>query len=207
MISKKAEKFVKEYVKRTPKEDLALARVTNSLHVRVGPYSLLPILCTMDLTQAGVVVFMTCFLLRPSDDKHMGVVDWLIPFNERTEQTVARLLVGLGWDSRVWPDDEGWPGQGDEAQGLRTLLASPGLRATLTFPPAANGQNATLRQEVLKVSSEFFMPPGISNADVEVTPEHLEKLRTLAADTSIFKKTPNTPMKPSRLAKAVGLKR
>ena len=205
MISKKAEKFVKEYVRRTPKEDLCIARVTNSLHVKPGPYSLLPILCTFDETATGAIVFLTSFLLRPRDDHHVGVVDWLLPFNERTEGTIAKLLVALGWDGRVWPDDEGWPGQGQEAQGLRTLLASPGLRATLTFPPAANGSNATLRQEILKQSSEFYMPPDVGNDDVVVTPEHLEKLRSLAADPSIFKKT-HTQLKPSRLGAAVGLK-
>ena len=200
--------MVKEYVKRTPKADLTYGRVSNGGVVTPGPYNFLPVMCTMDSSETAIVqkvVLITCFLLRIADDKHVGVLDWIIPWNPRTEATAAKLLVGFGWDGRVWPDDEGWPGNEQEGTGLRTLLSASGFRATLTFPPASDGSNRTLRQEVLRSSQAFPLCPEVHN-DIVVTPEHIEKLRTLMEDTSIFRKSNHSPMKPSRLGKAVGLK-
>jgi hypothetical protein len=205
MISKKFEKMVKEYVKRTPKEDLSFGKIANGGTVTPGPYNFLPVLCTMAGPVTERVVLITCFLLRIVDDKHVGVLDWILPWNPRTEAGIARLLVGFGWDGRVWPDEEGWPGTDIEGNGLRTILSASGLRATLTFPPSADGSNRTLRQEVLKMSSAFPLCPDVHN-DIVVPPEHLEKLRKLMEDPSIFQRSASSPMKPSRLGRAVGLK-
>jgi len=204
MISKRAEKAAKAYIKRTPKEDLAIAQVSNGKNVHPGPYNLLPIMCTMDQSSNGVVVFLTCFLLRVQDDAHVGIMDWLLPFNERTEATVAKLIVALGWDNRIWPDEPGWPGVGTEATGLHALLSGAGLRATLTFPPDATGANVTFRHEILKVSTEFALCPEIET-DVVPTEAQFAKLHELAKDPSLFKRK-HILLKQSALARAVELK-
>jgi hypothetical protein len=182
MLTKRAEKAAKEYSRKTPREDLCLAKVTSGDEVRPGPYFLLPVLCSLHKGRNTSYVLLTSFLLRISDDAHVGVMNWALPFNERTEQTVATLLVSLGWDGRVWPQEPGWPGDSKEADGLKTLLAGQDLLATLTFPPDAEAGNATIRQEVLRTSANFPMNPDLNGEGKEPTPEHLAKLRKLAED-------------------------
>jgi hypothetical protein len=184
MISKKAEKLSKDYRRRTLPEDLALAKVTSG-EIRPGPYNILPVLCTMHRAKTSVYVLLSSFLLRIPDDKHMGVMNWLLPYNERTALTVCKLLVSLGWDGRVWPDDAGWP-TGTEADGLRQVLKGQNLTATLTFPPDPKNGNFCLRQEVLRSNADFALCPDVDDGAREPTPEHLEKLRQLAIDPSIF---------------------
>jgi hypothetical protein len=185
MLSKKAEKAAKEYTRKTPNEDWCLARVVSGDAVKPGPYNILPIMGTMHQGKKTAFVHLSCFLLRVTDDEHAGVMNWILPFNPRTEQSVGSLLVSLGWDGRVWPDEPGWP-EGKEAVGLRELLKGANLLATMTFPPDPTNGNAILRQEVLRTSADFPLPPFAGSGTVEAKPEHLEKLRKLAEDPRIF---------------------
>ncbi len=184
MLSKRAEKAAKEYSKRTPREDLCLAKVTSGDQVRPGPYNLLPILGSVHKGRNQAFVLITTFLLRIADDAHVGVMNWVLPFNERTERTVAKLLVSLGWDGRVWPEEPGWPGTDTkESHGLRSLLAGQNLLATLTFPPDGENGNAIVRQEVLRTSANFPLCPDVPEDEgKEPTPEQIAKLRKLAED-------------------------
>lgn len=183
MLTKKAEKAAKEYARKTPREDMCIARVTSGDQVRPGPYNLLPILASMHTVKEVKFVLLASFLLRIADEAHVGVMNWMLPFNERTEKTVAKLLVSLGWDGRVWPEEPGWPGDDTkEATGLRTLLKGQNLLATLTFPPDGENGNAILRQEILRGSADFPLSPHVEEGSKEPTPEMIEKLRKLAAD-------------------------
>lgn len=181
MLTKRAERAAKEYAKRTPREDLCLAKVTSGDEVRPGPYNLLPVLCSIHKGRNTAYVLLTSFLLRISDEAHVGVMNWAMPFNERTEQMVAKLLVSLGWDGRVWPPEDGWPGDTKEGAGLKTLLVGQELDATLTFPPTEDG-NATIRQDVLRTSANFPMSPEVEGGGKDVAPELITKLRKLAED-------------------------
>lgn len=183
MLTKRAERAAKEYAKRTPREDLCLAKVTSGDQVRPGPYNLLPILASLHKGKDQAFVLLTTFLLRIADDSHVGVMNWVLPYNERTEQSVAKLLVTLGWDGRVWPEEPGWPGETKEGTGLRQLLAGQNLLATLTFPPDGENGNATMRQEVLRTSANFPLCPEFDDVyGRDPTPEHIAKLRKLAED-------------------------
>lgn len=181
MLTKKAERAAKEYARTTPAGDLCVAKVTSGDSVRPGPYLLLPILGSAHKTQAGRFVLLNTFLLRLSDERHVGVLNWLLPFNERTEAAIVKLLASLGWDGRVWPNDSGWPGTDtQEGVGLRTVLDGQGLLATLTFPPDAKNGNATLRQDILRTSANFPLSPHVDAK--EPAPELTPKLRALALD-------------------------
>jgi hypothetical protein len=191
MLTKKAEKAAKEYARNTKQEDLCVAKVTSGDHVRPGPYNVLPILCSMHKNKNRPFLLLTSFLLRIADEAHVGVLNWMLPFNEHTEETIARLLVSLGWDGRVWPEEPGWPGDFDkstdrEAVGLRELLKGQNLLATLTFPPDPENGNATLRQEVLRTSADFPLNPDVRVGTKDPTPEMIEKLRKFALDPSVF---------------------
>jgi len=189
MLTKKAEKAAKEYSRKTRREDLCLARVTSGDQVRPGPYNLLPVLGSMHKGKHdNSFVLITSFLLRISDEAHIGVMNWALPFNERTEKTIATLLASFGWDGRVWPEETGWPGdETKEAAGLRALLKGQKLAATLTFPPDPDNGNAVLRQEILRTSADFPLSPEVTNGSKEATPEMIEKLRKLAEDpTAVF---------------------
>lgn len=185
MLTKKAERAAKEYVKRTPREDLATAKVVGGDAVKPGPYNILPIMCSLHRGKQTSFVHIACFLLRVTDDEHVGVMNWVLPFNPRTETQVANLLASLGWDGRVWPDEPGWP-EGKEAAGLKALLAGSNIQATLTFPPDAENGNAMLRQWVLRTSADFPLPPEVEGGGKEATPEQMEKLRKLAIDPTCF---------------------
>jgi hypothetical protein len=183
MLTKKAERASKEYVRNTRREDLCLARVTSGDQVRPGPYNLLPVLGAMHKGKVCSFVLITSFLLRISDEAHVGVMNWALPFTERTEDQIATLLASFGWDGRVWPEEPGWPGDDSkEATGLRALLKGQKLLATLTFPPDPDNGNAVLRQEILRTSADFPLSPVVEDGAKKATPEMLEKLRKLAAD-------------------------
>lgn len=182
MLTKKAEKAAKAYARETPPPDLCVARVTSGNEVRPGPYNLLPVICSMHKGKDRIFVLLTAFLLRIADESHVGVMNWLLPFTPRMETTVAKLLVSLGWDGRVWPEDSGWPGEGKEANGLRALLRGQKLIGTLTFPPDPNNGNAILRQEILRTSANFPLSPEVEGGGCEPTPELIDKLRKLATD-------------------------
>lgn len=183
MLTKKAEKAAKEYARKTKREDLCVAKVTSGDQVRPGPYNLLPIVCSVHKAKNGSFVLLTSFLLRISDEAHVGVMNWMLPFNERTETTVANLLASLGWDGRVWPEESGWPGDDTkEATGLRTLLKGQNLHSTLTFPPDPKNGNAILRQEVLRASADFPLSPDIEDGARVATLEMIERLRKMAED-------------------------
>lgn len=186
MLSKKAEKAAKEYARKTPPEDRALARVVSGDEVRPGPYNVLPVLGSMHKGKATTFIHLSTFLLRISDDAHVGVMNWVMPFNPRTEMTVVRLLASLGWDGRVWPAEEGWPGDSKEATGLRTLLANQNLTSTLTFPPDGDNGNRVVRQEILRTSADFPLSPEFEGPGVPPTAGMLDKLRKLAEDPTVF---------------------
>ena len=185
MLTKKAEKAAKEYTRKTPREDLCTAKVVSGDQVRPGPYNILPIMGSLHKGKHTSFLHISCFLLRIPDDAHVGVMNWVCPVNGRTDHAIAKLLVSLGWDGRVWPDEPGWP-TGKEADGLRALLMGSGLLATLTFPPHPEEGNAMLRQEILRTSTDFPLSPDCGAGAIEPTREHLEKLRKLAADPAVF---------------------
>jgi hypothetical protein len=184
MLTKRAEKAAKDYARKTPREDLCLAKVTSGDAVKPGPHNVLPVLCSMHKTQAGgIYLLLTSFLLRIADESNVGTLHWMLPWNERTETVVSTLLASFGWDGRVWPEESGWPGEGtQEAKGLKELLRGANLHATLTFPPDANDGNAVLRQDVLRTSADFPLSPEVEGGAKPASPEMIEKLRKLAED-------------------------
>jgi hypothetical protein len=191
MLTKRAERAAKEYSRRTAREDLCVARVSSGNEVRPGPYNLLPVVCSMHKGGSTSFLLLVAFLLRISDESHVGVLHWMMPFNPRTEGAVTRLLCCFGWDGRVWPEDTGWPGEkSQEAVGLRSLLKGQNILGTLTFPPDPDlGVNVVLRQEVLRTSANFPLSPDIPEGTEtpEATPEMFVKLRKYAEDPeSVF---------------------
>jgi hypothetical protein len=186
MLSKKPEKAAKEYARKTPPEDRALARVVSGDQVRPGPYNVLPILGSLHKGKNTAFVHLSTFLLRIADDEHVGVMNWVLPFNIRTEKSIVRLLASLGWDGRVWPADEGWPGDTKEARGLRELLRGQNLLSTLTFPPDGENGNRVMRLDVLRTSGEFPLSPEFGEGGIPPQSGMLDKLRELANDPCVF---------------------
>lgn len=186
MLTKKAEKAAKDYARRTPRENLCVAKVTSGDQVKPGPYDLMPVICGVHKGQTTNFVVMTAFLLRIADGTQVGVLNWVLPFNPSTEATIAKLLVSLGWDGRVWPEEPGWP-TGKEAEGLQSLVKGQNLHGTMTFPPNAENGNATLRQDILRTSANFPLSPELADGvGVEPSPEIIEKLRKVAADPETY---------------------
>lgn len=188
MLTKKAEKAAKDYARRTPPENRCVAKVTSGDQVRPGPYNLLPVICGIHKGKTTNFVLLTAFLLRISDDAHVGNLNWVLPLNTNTEVALTKLLVSLGWDGRVWPEEPGWPGEGSkEAEGLQALVKGQNLHGTMTFPPDPENGNATLRQDILRTSADFPLSPELEEGvGVEPSPEMVEKLRKLAADPQAF---------------------
>ena len=189
MITKKDEAATKAYLKTTEPRDVAYGHVIGSNpDIHPGPYRLLPVLGWLRREKGSVYLALSCLMLRVFDDKHMGTMGWNLPLNERTEKAVCGVLTSLGWDGRIWPTDPGWPDGLKDATGLKVLLVESKLFASFVFPPVDQGSRV-LRITVLKSNTDFPLSPEVPADDFVVPTEaQLEKLRALAADTSVFVK-------------------
>lgn len=138
------------------------------------------------------LVMLSTLLVQPTPDDPVlrGTLNIELPVLPETEAATLAALERFGWDGRVWPTDDGWP-QGSEAdmEQLVMLMDSAGLRATLTFPPSAQGAKAQT-VSVQRARGPFLMPPlpepeaaDIAAADYTA---RLERFRAVYNDPKAF---------------------
>lgn len=199
MLTNAQEKALREYVRQTPPSDVARGMMLTD-GAKPGPYRLLPLMGYIGKRGETPYLIVQGLLLRTFDDRQVGMLSWTIPLTDATQPAALDLLVGLGWDGRLWPNDAGWPdGDPREAEGLRKLLRECRLDASLVFPPVEGLGCRTIRVLVAKKGGEPFpMPPALSEEDrVEVGPGLADKFAALVADPSVFPETAPTAI-PSR---------
>ncbi len=63
----------------------------------------------------------------------------------------ASLLTMLGWDGRVWPQDEGYPSGTGMEPGIRDAMGAINAKAAMVFPPAPGGDSEAFRLYPLPV--------------------------------------------------------
>lgn len=186
MLTKKAEAAVKTYLRTTDPRDVAYASVVGRCEGGVGPYRIFPLLAYVKEEFGHKFLTLSCIMLRMVGDKHVGVLGWNIPLNERTLKQACGLLTSLGWDGRAWPLDPGWPDDSEEAAGLRVMLTDAKVFATFTFPPSPKG-SIVIQVNVLKLASNFPLPPILAEGSyLEPTKEQLEAFAKFVAQPDLF---------------------
>lgn len=188
MLTKKQEKALKDYTRTTPVANQAHGMVT-SPGTKPGAYRFLPVLSHLSPYKGSLYLILQGILMLTYQDKHAGMLAWTIPVNDTTKADALALLVALGWDGRVWPNDSGWPDEDrHEASGLERLLYESYIDASFVFPPHPERGSRVLRVLISKPNGRFPLPVQLEAEDiVEVTPELRSRFDVLVADPSIFK--------------------
>ena len=187
MLTKKQERRLKDYVRATPKEQLAYAHVTSTEKVRSGLYRFMPLIGCTRPKEGQVYLHLSGVLLRPFESKHEGTMSWYAPLSDESLVPLAELLVALGWDGRVWPNDAGWPdGDDREAAGLEQLLKEGHLDASMVFPPDPK-KGSKVINVLVGGSDPFPMPLDLEQGDRALVPSSiLDRLQALMADPGVF---------------------
>ncbi len=160
-----------------------------------GTFSALPIFGYVALREKTNVplVMLTVLLLRGEEGKDLrphGAMKIELPVYPETEDVIVHTLDKLGWDGRVWPNDDGWP-TGEPQEGeISNMMDSAKLRATMTFPPKPEGV-ATMSVDVQRARGPFLMPP-LEQPEGEVDATKRDKLRHLCETPQVF----HSPAKP-----------
>jgi hypothetical protein len=150
----------------------------------LGEYQMFSLLAWVQQRKATwPVVGVRLAVLNQEGTGVAGAITLGLPMTPNSERHVCRFLEELGWDGRVWPHkDHGWPEGTEDEAGLLTLLRTAKLGATLTFPPQAQG-TPTVLVPILKRKGVYQVAPFTEGP---VVPRHLEALRSLAANPSMF---------------------
>lgn len=163
-----------------------------------GDFSALPLfgyVSKRDKTNTPLVM-LTFLLLRDDGQgqnnfRPKGSLSIEFPVYPETEDAIVYMLDRLGWDGRVWPNDDGWPtGDPDHEATLISLMESARLRATMTFPPTETGA-VSMPVSVQRARGPFLMPP-LADPDGPVDAVKKEKLRALCENHKVF----HRPQKP-----------
>lgn len=145
--------------------------------------------------ETPLVMLVTLLIRSLEDPRPRGSLQIELPVETETELATLAALERFGWDGRVWPVDDGWPtgSEADEEQVTTLMAQSKILRATMTFPPGANGICAQ-PVSVQRSQGPFLMPP-LPEYTGEVNQAKLTRLRQLCENPRIFV----DPIKPATL--------
>lgn len=135
-------------------------------------------------TKTPLVMLMTLLMRSAEDVQPRGTLQVELPIWPETELATLAALERFGWDGRVWPKDEGWPGGTPDEEMLTALLGQSNLKATLTFPSGEQGASA---QDVVvsRARGPFLMPP-LPEPEGEPDQKKLEYLRMLCENPELF---------------------
>lgn len=131
------------------------------------------------------LVMLAVILLDLETQETKGTLQIEFPIFTETEATTLSVLTGYGWDGRIWPEEAGWPDEGDDAEHLRRLLKEAHLKNTFVFPPQPDGGYFTQTVNISRARGPFLMPPLI-DSETSPDPELLEKFRRLVVDPKKF---------------------
>lgn len=152
----------KRYVREVPVEERAFC-VLAAEKPTPEVYRFLPAMCW---PQNGAIN-LAGFVLTHISLAAKAALVWTIPWKERNQVRLVRLLTHLGWDGRVWPGSEGWPDNSpEEKEGLQNLMRRQKVEATLTFPPGAEG-NSTIDLPVIRRALFWLDLPELPEVEGE----------------------------------------
>lgn len=164
-----------------------------------GTFAALPLFGYVSLRNRTNIplVMLTVLLLKGDEEggeaslRPRGTLNIEFPIYPETMDATVNMLDKLGWDGRVWPNDEGWPtGDATVEPEVIALMESAKLRATMTFPPSPQG-NATMPVNVERAQGPFLMPP-LTEPEGPVNAEKKDKLRLLCENPRLF----HRPVRP-----------
>ena len=184
----------RDYLTRWNKWEVPTAKITDGKVPGQGVYTSLPLLGWFEHQETPIGKMAVCSLslniMIPKSHKMVGVMTLAMPVTKNTELHVNTLLCYLGWDGRVWPNDDTdkWPSHSVEDVDLvKYLLAKTGLGSTLTFPPQEEGHRA-LQLPIYKIHSAYQVAPWHPLPPEDDSPaKTLGRFRELAQDPTLFK--------------------
>lgn len=184
MITKAQEAKLKAYSK-TPKADQATVFVKNAK--KAGMFWFLPVIGWIEPRAEGPVAMISGTLLRIADQSYGGSASWRIPATPANKEALLVLLASLGWNSLLWPRDEGWPTGAPEEEGLGIIVRRVPLANTFSFAPNPTKGTRVLKVLTPKSQGHMLLPPDVIGDDrLEPTPEMRVSLEAILADPTVF---------------------
>ena len=184
MITKAQEAKIRAYGK-TPKEHQSVLQVREI--TKTGLYWLLPLIGWVEPLDPHASITILGTLLKVSDQSYAGSGVWIIPASDKNREDALRVLAALGWNGKLWPQDEEWPTGAVEEEGLRHLLERVHITNTFSFSPDPKKGNRVMKVIVSKTVGSMPLPLEVAPEDtVTVTATMRQRMDEYLADPTLF---------------------